>query len=455
MIDINTLISIQISSEKHIVMRVLVLLVVLHFLAIPSYGEEPDKLLGNTCAVCHALDRIKAKRLDKGGWEEIIGRMVTYGANVSRKEKKILVEYLTKTYGPGAGSRIESHKVKRAYTGRRVSKFDFFTKLIEGFLSKILAYEVALADKKGSTIAYVGVEGEDEVWVINLETENVLAKIKVGRAPHGIVFGPNKRYGYVSNIGSHNISVIDVSKNKVVDTIPARTNPLGAAVTPDGKTLLVATPSTNDVLIFDISPGDEQPKPKLIASIPTETLSSYMPHLIAVSPDSKRAWVTNMDSGDISVIDISKKEIVSSIKVGNGPHGIAGTPDGKYLWVALYDEDKVVVVDALKNEVIRSIEVGRNPFNLDISPDGKYVWVSSDGTDSVIVVDTTSFEVVDTIPVPRGAHGIDVSPDGKTVWVVSMATDVITGIDTSTRKVIKTIPVGRRPHAISVLNLSE
>ncbi|MDA2920563.1 hypothetical protein MYX76_13900 [Desulfobacterota bacterium AH_259_B03_O07] len=82
-------------------MRKLILLVFVCFLATQVYGEEPDKLLENTCTVCHSLDRIKAKSRSKKEWEETVNRMITYGAGVSGKNKKIIIEYLTITYGLG------------------------------------------------------------------------------------------------------------------------------------------------------------------------------------------------------------------------------------------------------------------------------------------------------------------------------------------------------------------
>jgi len=82
-------------------MRKLILLVFVCFLATQVYGEEPEKLLENTCTVCHSLDRMKAKRRSNKEWEETVNRMITYGAGVSGKNKRIIIEYLTITYGLG------------------------------------------------------------------------------------------------------------------------------------------------------------------------------------------------------------------------------------------------------------------------------------------------------------------------------------------------------------------
>jgi YVTN family beta-propeller protein len=47
---------------------------------------------------------------------------------------------------------------------------------------------------------------------------------------------------------------------------------------------------------------------------------------VALSPDEKRLYTANGNSGDVSVIDLDKQEVVKSIKVGRGPWGLAVAP---------------------------------------------------------------------------------------------------------------------------------
>ncbi len=62
--------------------------------------EAPGKVLLETrCTVCHNLERVKKKKLDRAGWENIIKRMKKNGAKLDDAEREAVVEYLTATYG--------------------------------------------------------------------------------------------------------------------------------------------------------------------------------------------------------------------------------------------------------------------------------------------------------------------------------------------------------------------
>jgi YVTN family beta-propeller protein len=45
-----------------------------------------------------------------------------------------------------------------------------------------------------------------------------------------------------------------------------------------------------------------------------------------LSPDEKRLYTANGNSGDVSVIDLVRHEVVKSIAVGRGPWGVAVAP---------------------------------------------------------------------------------------------------------------------------------
>ena len=54
---------------------------------------------------------------------------------------------------------------------------------------------------------------------------------------------------------------------------------------------------------------------------------------MAVSPDGTRAYVTNLGSGTVSVIDTDTNTVIATITVGSGPAGVAVSPDGTRAYV--------------------------------------------------------------------------------------------------------------------------
>jgi cytochrome c oxidase cbb3-type subunit 3 len=61
-----------------------------------------EGLLLSRCAVCHSTDLVTQQRLDRGRWEATIGKMIHWGADVSKEEAGILANYLSARYNPDA-----------------------------------------------------------------------------------------------------------------------------------------------------------------------------------------------------------------------------------------------------------------------------------------------------------------------------------------------------------------
>jgi YVTN family beta-propeller protein len=112
------------------------------------------------------------------------------------------------------------------------------------------------------------------VWVVDLQTDKVIAKLKTGHqigekieeaeivggaSPNSIAIG--KKYAYVSNATNDLISVIDIKTNRVKKEIKLNLQkqldqyrgvmPFGICLSPDEKTLYVACLGLNAVAVID------------------------------------------------------------------------------------------------------------------------------------------------------------------------------------------------------------
>jgi YVTN family beta-propeller protein len=48
-------------------------------------------------------------------------------------------------------------------------------------------------------------------------------------------------------------------------------------------------------------------------------------------PNGTHAYVTNISSNTVSVIDTASNTVVATVAVGSGPTGVAITPNGKHM----------------------------------------------------------------------------------------------------------------------------
>jgi YVTN family beta-propeller protein len=95
----------------------------------------------------------------------------------------------------------------------------------------------------------------------------------------------------------------------------------GLAVTPDGKTALVANGGSGTVSTIDV---------KTRTKNPTDITVGTMPGAVAFTADGKTAFVTNSAGDSVSTIDVkTRTKNPTDITVGPRPGGVAITPDGQ------------------------------------------------------------------------------------------------------------------------------
>ena len=92
------------------------------------------------------------------------------------------------------------------------------------------------------------------------------------------------------------------------------------------------------------------------------------PRCVAITPNDKKVFVTNMVDGTVSVIDADRPWFCrKTIRVGTEPFGCAVTPDGRKLYVANFGSDNVSVISTKFERVIKTIKnVGTKPRGIAI-----------------------------------------------------------------------------------------
>jgi YVTN family beta-propeller protein len=191
---------------------------------------------------------------------------------------------------------------------------------------------------------------------------------------------------------------------------------------------------------------------------------------VAVGCSSKplRAFVTNDDSNDVTVIDVGRLKVLATIQLGKRPRGARLSPNGAWLYVALSGSSKTLpsaedaelppvlrsadgigVVDVGKLTLTRIVPCGEAPESFDLTPDGTRLVVSNQGTAEANVVDLAAGTVLWSATAGGEPEGVAVHPDGAVAYVTSEADDLVSVIDLRLGKRIATIPTGKRPHAVT------
>ncbi|AKB52174.1 hypothetical protein MSBRW_2921 [Methanosarcina barkeri str. Wiesmoor] len=82
---------------------------------------------------------------------------------------------------------------------------------------------------------------------------------------------------------------------------------------------------------------------------------------MSVAGASSFAYIANLESNSVSVIDTATDTVTATVNVGIEPSGAAVSPDGTRVYVTNCMSNSVSVIDAAKNKVIDTVYVGSYP----------------------------------------------------------------------------------------------
>jgi cytochrome c peroxidase len=146
-------------------------------------------------------------------------------------------------------------------------------------------------------------------------------------------------------------------------------SPIDLAVLPGGQRVLTANHTADSVSLVDLVAG------KVLAERPC----GQKPVAVACSPDGKRAAVSNLWSGTLTLLAVEGPAltVTGRVAVGAFPRGLVFAPDGRSLYAAVAGVDAVVQLDWDSRTITRRLPAPREPRQLALSADGRWLAAAS------------------------------------------------------------------------------
>lgn len=299
---------------------------------------------------------------------------------------------------------------------------------------------------------YITNLNSNNVTVVSTSDNTIIGTVGVGKGPQNVVFSPDSAMAYVYNVKAGSVSVVRTADHTLVDTVVVGNgNPIATynnlAISPNGE--FVYVPNTNDNTVSVIETAGNT----VHATVPVGT----NPLSVAVTPDSQYVYVVNAGS-PVSVIQTSDHTVIKQVgKASIAQQSLAITPDGQFVYT-IGNSDIVQVISTATISVVANITMSEVNFATDIviSPDSNYVYIpaaqTSLGNGRVIVFDATTHSIVASIEIGGTPKYAAVSPDGSTVYIANFNTvDVIQTSDNTL--VTKVNTGGDNAYSIAVVGI--
>lgn len=231
--------------------------------------------------------------------------------------------------------------------------------------------------------------------------------------------------------------------NTVVATINVGVNPSGIAVTPDSRTAYVANLNN-----YEISNENSVSVINLKTNLVETTIrdpSFKGAYTITLNANATKAYVTNSDGSTVSIIDTKANQVIGVIHGFDGPSNMVINPNTNIGYVNNYGGPEgvgsgngrtVSVVDLNTNTIVDEIEVDQAPVSLAIAPNGKFVYVinyvnGNPGTGTMNIIRTSTNQVIDTVRGLFGPFSIALTPNGKYAYITNFGSNDFDPIGTT------------------------
>lgn len=216
------------------------------------------------------------------------------------------------------------------------------------------------AMKMGTDGVNLYVVAGNNLYTIDTGTKEVSAPVDLGFIPYDFTMSGSKIY--LSSEADNTVKVFDTINGYVDPPIAVGSSPQAITTSPDGSKVYVANSLSNDGINF-ISVIDTNTNE--VIAVQVESILYGMLNGITVSPDGTLVYVSLAvpeAEGKVIVLDASNNTVITSRNVGSNPMGVGVSPDGQFVYVLNSGSNDVTVIDTSTNDyVTTTLGVGTSP----------------------------------------------------------------------------------------------
>lgn len=275
----------------------------------------------------------------------------------------------------------------------------------------------------GSPVALVTAEAANEVLAVSLPGGQVLRRVRL-RDPQAIAAAPSGPAVVVSPSGT--VTLLAYHSLRRLKMFRSLRSPQIAAITPDGKRAYV-TDAAGTLSVIDLA------KRTIVDTV----FVGAGAHHLAISPDGTRTWVALGEQAQTIVIldtsDPARPRVISRFHPRVLAHDLAFAPDGRTVWISSASAPYVSVLNAHSGKLVATVAAGKAPQHVVFIPYGKpRAYISSGYGSTIEEIDPRTRRIIDRAKVPYGTFNLATS--GDIIATASLLDGQVTEFNAATLK---------------------
>lgn len=286
--------------------------------------------------------------------------------------------------------------------------------------------------------------------------------LPLGDLPLNMAISPSKQLIAVTNNGqsTQSVQLINVAKQKIVDSIDIAKSWLGIAFSKDEKKLYASGGNDNWILEYQINKG----KLHLIDSIKLgdKWPTKISPAGLCIDYNSNTLYVVTKDNNSLYCINLFTKKIIKQIALPAEAYTCILSPDNKKLYISIWGGESVVELATKTKTITKTFQVGSHPNDMVLNKKGTRLFVANSNDNSVSVIDLPKNKIAETLnaalypdaPTGSTTNALALSEDEKTLYIANADNNCLAvfNVAENGNSISKGfIPVGWYPTAVKTI----
>src|SRR5690606_16902851 len=227
-------------------------------------------------------------------------------------------------------------------------------------------------------------QGEAHVAVLDSESLDTRATIPLpDGAPYGLGINDRTQTLYTTNTRDGSVTAIDLRTNQPIRKINSPVDTVGhlrEAVVDEVANRIYVSSYGTEGLIWVIDGASNQVV-NHFQNVGEGTSG------MAVDPARQRLYATNIQGGDVSVIDLNNGSVIARWPAGGGrPTNAALDAAGERLFIANQESGDMTVLSTRTGELLKAVPTGEGALGIRYNPNTNVVYVANRTAGTVTVI---------------------------------------------------------------------